>query len=196
VQLPVEASLSAAFSLAARVLTGLKPAFEFLPPKPNFVEQFVTKYSSGRLRTTGAVAAGVTAILLALFLFQQIQLWHFRSQWSQMSAKVGELQAIQDNIRQYRSWYDGSFRNLAILRQLSLAFPEDGSVTAKNIEVRDGNTVTCSGTARDSSAVLAVESKLSALPGISGVHHEQSRGKAPMQFVLSFKFNNGGGSEN
>ena len=34
------------------------------------------------------------------------------------------------------------------------------------------------------------------LPGISGVHHEQSRGKAPMQFVLSFTFNNGGGGEN
>ncbi|HEX7570464.1 MAG TPA: hypothetical protein VF492_08160, partial [Verrucomicrobiae bacterium] len=136
VQLPVEASLSAAFSLAARVLTGQKPAFEFLPPKPNLIEQFAAKYSSGRLRTTGAVAAGVTAILLAVFLFQQIQLWHYRSQWTHLAAKVGELQAIQDHIRQYRSWYDGSFRNLAILRQLSLAFPEDGSVTAKNIEVR------------------------------------------------------------
>ena len=196
VTLPAGAPVSAAFSLAAGVLTGRKPAFEFLPPKPNFVEQFVTKYSSGRLRTTGAVAAGIAVIFLGFFLFQQIQLWHFRSQWSHMAVKVTELQAIQDNLRQYRSWYDGSFRNLAILRQLSVAFPEDGSVTAKNIEVRDGNTVTCSGTARDSSAVLAVESRLSALPGISGVHHEQSRGKAPMQFVLSFKFNNGGGNEN
>ena len=35
-----------------------------------------------------------------------------------------------------------------------------------------------------------------ALPGISGVRHEQSRGKAPMQFVFGFTFNNGGGSEN
>jgi hypothetical protein len=196
VTLPVEAPLSPAFSLAARFLAGQKPAFEFLPPKPNFIELFVAKYSSGRLRTTGAVAAGVVAIFLAVFLFQQVQLWHYRSQWSRMAAKVGELQAIQDNIRQYRSWYDGSFKNLSILRQLSLAFPEDGSVTAKNIEVRDGRTVTCSGTARDSSAVLAVESRLGALPGISGVHHEQSRGKAPMQFVLSFTFNNGGGGEN
>jgi len=195
-QLPVEVSLSAAFSLAARVLTGQKPSFEFLPEKPNLIEQFAAKYSSGRLRTTGAVAAGVAVIFLAVFLFQQIQLWHLRSQWSQMAVKVGQLQAIQDNIRQYRSWYDGSCRNLAILRVLSLAFPEDGSVTAKNIEVRDGSTVTCSGTARDYAAVLAVESKLSALPGVSGVRHEQSRGKAPMQFVFGFTFNNGGGSEN
>ena len=195
-QLPAEVLLSAAFSLAARVLTGQKPAFEFLPPKPNLVEQFVAKYSSGRLRTTGAVAAGIATIFIAVFLFQQVQLWHYRSQWSRMAAKVGELQAIQDNIRQYRSWYEGSFRNLAVLRQLTLAFPEDGSVTAKNITIRDGNTVTCSGTARDSSALLAVESRLSAVAGVTGVRHEQSRGKAPMQFVFSFKFNPGGGSEN
>ncbi len=193
---PVEAPVSPAFSLAARYLAGQKTAFEFLPPKPNFIEQFARKYSSGRLRTTGAVAGGVAAVLLAAFLIQQIQLWHYRSQWSRMAAKVGELSAIQDNIRQYRPWYDGSFKHLSILRQLTLAFPEDGSVTAKNLTVHDGDRVTCSGTARDSSAVLAVESQLSALPGVSGVHHEQSRGKAPMQFVLSFTYKNGGGSEN
>ena len=196
VTLPVEASLSPAFSLAARFLAGQKLAFEFLPPKPNFVELFVTKYSSGRLRTTGAVAAGVVAIFLAVFLFQQIQLWHYRAQWSRMAVKVGELSAIQDNIRQYRSWYDGTFKNLAILRLLSLAFPEDGSVTAKNIEVRDGHTVTCSGTARDYAALLGMQAKLRTADGVSGVKLEQIRGKAPMQFVFGFTFNNGGGSEN
>ena len=192
VQLPAEVSLSAAFSLAARVLVGQKPAFEFLPKRPNFVEQFVAKYSSGRLRTTGAIAAGVAVILLAVFLVQQIQLWHYRSQWTHMAAKVGELQAIQDNIRQYRPWYDGSFKNLAILRQLSLAFPEDGSVTAKNIEVRDGSAVTCSGTARDYAALLAMQAKLRAATGVRDVKLQQIRGKAPMQFVFAFNFNNGG----
>ncbi len=113
-------------------MTEQKPAFEFLPPKPTLIEQFVTKYSSGRLRTTGAVAAGVAVMVLGMFLFQQIQLWRLRSQWSHMQAKVAALQGIQDQIRQYRSWYDGTFRSLAILRQLSLAFPEDGVVTAKD----------------------------------------------------------------
>ena len=192
VALPVETSLSAAFSLAARFLAEQKPAFEFLPPKPNFIELFVSKYSSGRLRTTGAVAAGIAVVILGLFLFQQIQLWHYRTQWSRIAVKVGELQAIQDNIRQYRSWYDGTFPNLAILRQLTLAFPEDGSVTAKNIEVRDGSTVTCSGTARDYAALLAMQSRLRAADGVNDVKLEQIRGKAPMQFVFAFKFNNGG----
>jgi hypothetical protein len=188
--LPAEAALSPAFSLAAGALTELKPAFEFLPPKPTLVEQFVTKYSSGRLRTTGAVAAGIAVIVLGLFLFQQIQLWRLRSQWSKMEVKVTELQGIQDQIRQYRSWYGGTFRSLTILRQLSLAFSEDGAVTAKVIDIRDDGTVNCSGNARDNAAALAMEAKLSTLPGVSNVHHEQSRGsKSPIQFVFSFKFN-------
>ena len=191
--LPADAPVSTAFSLAARRLAGERPAFEFLPPKPNFVEQFVSKYSSGRLRTTGAVAAGVVAIALGIFLVQQIRLWSLRSQWSAMAEKVSQLQAIQDRIRQYRPWYGGTFKNLAVLRQLSLAFPEDGAVTAKSVAIRDGDTVTCAGAARDNASLLAVEAKLSALPGVTEVHREQSRGnKPPIQFTFSFKFNSGG----
>jgi len=164
--LPVETPVSPAFSLAARFLAESKPPFEFLPPKPNFLERLATKYSSGRLRTTGAAAAGIAALVIGLFLVQQIQLWHYRSQWSRLAAKVGELQAIQDNLHQYRSWYAGTFPNLAILRQLSLAFPEDGSVTAKSIEVRDGRTVTCSGTVTDYPALLAMQARLRAADGL------------------------------
>jgi len=196
VTLPAGAPVSAAFSLAARLLTEQKPAFEFLPPKPGFVEQFVTKYSSGPLRTAGAVGALALVLFLGVFGWQQYQLWSLRAQWAKIEAKVGELTTVQDEIRQYRSWYDGTFKNLAVLRQLSLAFPEDGSVTAKNIEVRNGGKVTCAGTARDYTALLAVQAKLRTADGVTGVKLEQIRGKSPMQFVFGFNFNNGGGSEN
>lgn len=191
-QLPAEATLSGAFSLAARRLAEQPTPFEFLPPKPTVIELFVAKYSSGRLRTTGAAVAVVVALVAGLFLWQQFQLERLGSQWNAMSVRVGQLQHVQDNIVQYRPWYDGTFPNLAILRQLTLCFTEDGSVTAKNIEIRDGNTITCAGTAHDVQALLAVEKKLAAVPGISGLHHEQSRGKSPMQFVLTFHYNNGG----
>lgn len=193
VTLPVGAAVSPAFSLAARLLTDARAVFEFLPPKPGLLEQFTKKYSSGKLRTTGAIAVGIVLIVLGIFLYQQFQLWRLRSQWAQIEKKVGQLENIQANIRQYRPWYDGTYKHLAILRQLSLAFPEDGAVTAKNITIRDGNTVTCAGTARDSGSLLAVEANLIKIPGVSGVHREQSRGtKPPLQFVFSFKFNNGG----
>ena len=190
--LPPDASLSAAFSLAANFLMERAPAFEFLPPKPTVIEQLVAKYSSGRLRTTGAIAAGVAIIIISFFLFQQIQLWRLRSQWSHISKTVTELQNIQDQIRFYRPWYDDSYRGLAILRQLTLAFPEDGSVTAKTIDIRDGSAVSCSGNARDIAALLAMQAKLRTVPGVTELHLSQQRGKSPMQFSFEFKYSNGG----
>ena len=196
VQLPPEASLAAAFSLAARSLAGQIPAFEFLPPKLTIIEQFAAKYSSGRLRTMGAVAAGIVAIVGGMFLIQQIQLWRLRSQWSGMSAKVLELQGVQGQIRQFRPWFDDSFHYLAILRQLTLAFPEDGAVTAKTIEIQAGNTVNCSGNARDNASLLATLAKLGAADGVSNLKVDLIHGKAPMQFTFDFQYGNGGGNEN
>ncbi|MDR3460390.1 MAG: hypothetical protein P4N60_23420 [Verrucomicrobiae bacterium] len=192
VTLPADAALSPAFSLAARFLTGARPAFEFLPPKPTLLEQFIARYSSGPLRTTGAIAAGVALILLGLFLFQQIQLWRLRSQWSHMSVKVAELEKISGQIRFYRPWYDDSYRTLSILRQVTLAFPENGAVTAKTIEIRDsGTTVSCSGNTLDSASLGAVLGRLSAADGVTDLHTGQLRGKAPMQFSFDFKYGNG-----
>jgi hypothetical protein len=191
-QLPAGAPVSAAFSLTARALMEQSPVFEFLPPKPTLIEQISTKYSSGRLRTVGAAAAGIVAIVGGLFFIQQIQLWRLRSQWSGMSAKVRELETVQDQIRQYRPWFDDSFRDLAILRELSLTFPEDGAVTAKTIEIRDDNTVSCSGTARDSAALLAMQGKLRTADGVSSLKLDTIRGKNPMQFTFDFQYGNGG----
>jgi hypothetical protein len=192
-QLPVETTLSPAFSLAAACLTEQKPAFEFLPPKPGLIEQFMTKYSSGRLRTAGLAGAAVLVLVIGLFLFQQIELWHYGSQWSHMQAKVKELQGIENNIQQFQPWYDTTFHNLSVLYQLSAVFPQDGRVSAKSIQVREGDTVTCTGTARDYASLIEVQAELQKIRGVSGLRLEQIRGKAPMQFQFGFKFNNGGG---
>jgi hypothetical protein len=193
VTLPPEVSLSAAFSLAAMVLAEKKTAFEFLPPKPNVLEQLVKKYTSGKFGAAGAVAVGVAAIIIGIFLFQQIQLWVLRAKWSHMEKEVTELKNISGQIGFYRAWYDDSYPGLAILRQLSLAFPEDGSVTAKTIGIRDGNSVSCSGNARDEAALIAVQAKLQAVKGVTDLHLSQIRGTSPKQFTFDFKYNSGGG---
>jgi len=196
VQLPPDAPVSPAFSLAARLLTGQTPAFEFLPPKPTALQQIITKYSSGRLRSAGATAAGIIAIVGGLFMFQEIQLIWLHSQWSGMSARVRELDGIQQQIQKYRPWFDESCRSLSILKQLTMAFPEDGAVTAKTVEIRDGNVVNCSGTARDNAALLRMLSQLRAADGVTDLKVDQIRGKAPMQFTFDFHWNQGGGNEN
>jgi hypothetical protein len=189
VQLPPDVSLSAAFSLAARLLVEQPPVFEFLPPKPTLLEQFAAKYSSGRLRTTGAVAAAIVAIVGGMFLVQEIQLMRLRSQWRGIETKVTELQGVQAQIWQFEPWYDGTFRDLAILRQLTLAFPETGVVTAKTISIQQGSAVSCSGNAQDKASLLAMQAKLSAADGVSGFNWGLIQGgKTPQQFSFNFVY--------
>ena len=103
---------------------------------------------------------------------------------------------MQQQIQQYSPWFDDSFRNLTILRQLALAFPEDGAVTAKTVEIRDDNTVTCTGTAQDNGALRRTLNQLRTADGVTDVKLEQLRGKSPMQFSFDFHYGNGGGNEN
>jgi len=197
VQLPPGASLSAAFSLAAWPLMGQLPIFEFLPPKPTLLQQMAAKYSSGRLQTIGAAAAVILLVVGGLFGFQEIQLVQLRAQWNGMKSRVDDLNALQGLISQYRPWFDDSYRALSILRELSLVFPETGAVTAKTIELRDGNIVSCTGTAENNTALLRTLGQLREADTVSDLKVEQIRGKSPMQFTFEFQWgNNGGGNEN
>ncbi|HEY5233286.1 MAG TPA: hypothetical protein VIK35_07135 [Verrucomicrobiae bacterium] len=192
-QLPLQASVSAAFSLAARRLTDQATPFEFLLPKPTLLQQFATKYSSGKLKTVGAIAAGVLVIVGGLFMVQEIELIILRSQWKNMSSKVKDLQGLNQNIQQFKPWFDDSFTGLSVMRQLTLAFPETGTVTAKTIEIHDGNVVTCTGTTQSQAALLKTLNQLRAEDGVTKVTLGPIRGKAPtMQFTFDFHFKNGG----
>jgi len=177
--------------VAARVLAGRPAALEFLPPRPSVFRQFLARHAQGPRRTVWTVAGAVTAVVLLAFLIQQVQLWLLESRWAALSGKVRELERIQQDLRQFRPWTPGAARGLAILEALSSAFPENGSVTAKVVEIRESGEVVCSGTATDSPSFLAMTARLSALPGVSRVHHDQSRGASPMQFNLTFIWNGG-----
>ncbi len=113
-----------------------------------------------------------------------------------MGPKVKEVEDMQQQIQRYRPWFDGSFRSLSILRQLTEAFPEDGSVSARGVETRDLVTVTCSGTARNSQALLKMRDQLSAARGVSDVHIDQTHGTSPLQFTFNFHWTKGGGNGN
>ena len=78
------------------------------------------------------------------------------------------------------------------MRQLSLAFSEDGSVTAKTIEIREDSTVSCSGNAQDNASLLTTLGKLRDADGVSSLKVDSIRGKAPMQFTFEFQYDNGG----
>jgi len=187
---PPEAVVSPALSLAAERLTGRQTPFQFLPPKVTAWKQLAARYSSGKLQTVAAAGASVAALAGLLFLYQQVQLWRLNSQWSKIQPTVQQLQSLQDKIKQYRPWFDESVGALTILRRLAESFPEDGSLTAKTLEIRDLNLVTCIGVARDNQTLLKALERLRAVPGIADVNIGMTRGQSPsVQFAFNFHWN-------
>jgi len=196
-QLPAETPISAAASLAAGRLAGRKAALEFLPPKITAWQQLGAKYSSGKLRTIGVISGSVLILAAGALAFQQWQLMRYRSQWAAMASQARELGTLQDQIILYRPWFDDSFRALTIMRQLTAAFPEDGVVSAKTLEIRDLNTVTCTGTTRDNKALIDALGRLRASDSISDLRVTSIRGsKPPLQFSFDFHWSKGATSEN
>ena len=195
-QLPGETAVSPALSLAARRLADRATPFEFLPPKVTAWQQVAARYSSGKLRTAGAAAALLLLIVGGLFLFQQWQLMRLQSQWNGMAAKVKDLQKVTEQIHQFRPWFDDSVGGLSILRQLTQAFPETGVVSAKSVEIRELNAVTCTGVARDNQELLKTMDQLSSTPGITEFHRGPIRGKSPIQFTFDYHWSDGGKREN
>ena len=182
--------------LAARVLAGDGPALEFLPPRPSQWSRLMARYSSKRLATAGFAAAALAVLAIGAFGWQEFQRWQLRTDWQEMETEVGALDTVQSRIREYRPWYDESFRNLSILRRVTEAFPDNGSVTAKSVEIH-GTTniiVSVSGTARDSAALLNTTDELRKAREVQGLKIEQIRGKVPAQFTFTFRWNAASGS--
>ncbi len=182
-------------ALAALDLQGRRIGLEFLPPKVNPWRQFAARYSTKKLAWTGAAAAVVAVLAVALFLTQQWQLSRLRSKWAGMSSKVAELENLQQQIRRFRPWFDDSLRGLTILRKLTESFPEDGSVTAKVVEIRELSMITCSGSAKDRKALLKTEDLLRSYKEVTGLKEGQAQGTAPLQFSFNFQWVEGGGNE-
>ncbi len=192
VKIPAEAGVSPALCLAARELARRATGFEFLPPKISAWQQLTSKYSSKKLVYAGVALGALVFVLAILFGWQQWQLSQLRSEWKEMSPKVAEIEDMQQQIKRFRPWFDESLRNLSIMRRLTEAFPEDGSVTAKSVEIREKSTIICSGTTRDNAALLKTLDRLRAMREIGDVKVDQIRGKSPMQFTFNFHWNEGG----
>ena len=196
VTIPTGAAVSPALSFAVRWLSGSAIKFDFLPPKITQWQQMIRKYSSGRLQMVGSLVAAIVFLTGGAFAFQQWQLSSLQGQWAAMSRKVAELDDVQHQIRQYGPWFDESFRCLNILKLLTEAFPEEPSVSAKLIEIRNTAVVTCSGTAQNTAAFLKTRAQLQATEGVTDLKVDQMRGKSPVEFTFDFHWNDGGHSEN
>lgn len=183
-----EPPVSSALSLAAQHLSDGGIEFEFLPPKPSVWDQLATKYASRRLAYAGAGAAILLLLLGGAFIYQQFQFSKYRDEWAGMKTKVTELESLQENARRFRPWHDSTLATMSIIRRITEAFPEEGSVSAKIVEIRNGSTISCTGTAQDNQSLLKTIDRLRGAPQVRDLRVDQIRGKAPLQFTFNFQW--------
>ncbi len=174
--------------LATRLILEGGSQLEFLPPRPSRWALLMARYSSKRLATAGFAAAAAAVVVAVLFGWQEYRRWTLRSTWQEMALQVGELEAIQARIREFRPWYDTSYRNLTIMKRVVECFPDNGSVTAKSVEIHGPAAVTVIGTAKDNPSLLRVLDLLRQAKEVQGLKIEQIRGKTPAQFTFTFRW--------
>jgi len=184
---PQETPLTPALALAARFLSGAAQPFEFLPPRVSAWRKFVTSKVAGRrLGVAGAVVGGLALVVGGAFLYQGIRIWSLNSQLTAIAPRVRVIEAAQKNIRTYNQWFDDNYRTLTTLKTLSGAFPEDGRVYAKTLDIREDKVI-CSGVARSRDAVVKVTENLRKAPGIATVNLDNMSGESPVNFTFNFQ---------
>lgn len=189
-----DVNASIAQNLAAHWLQHDCFAFEFLIQRPGRWASLMARYSSRRLATAGFAVGALAAVALAAFGWQEFRRWSLRSTWSGMQAEVTQLHTVQGRITEYRPWFDSSYRNLSVIRRITESFPENGTVTAKTLEIKANGQVSVTGTARDHAALLRTLEQLGKNREVQGLNLEQIRGKSPAQYTFTFRWNANTGS--
>ena len=138
----------------------------------------------------GEIAAIVAALILPIvvFVIRSRMESGLVAEWSSMARKVAEAEKLQLRIRLFRPWFESTPQSLHILETLDSAFPEQGEVWAKSIQITDGAKITCVGYARNQAAMLAFLNRLRALPDVSSVQVQQQRGENPIQFSMTYRW--------
>ncbi|MBN1676050.1 MAG: hypothetical protein JXR37_33710 [Kiritimatiellae bacterium] len=164
-----------------------KPAvFEFVPAQVNRIHAVVVRFVSRRNRWVLA-GLGCLAAALLLLLVQQARVEkRLKAEWAAIEPTVTELQQLQKKIRQFRPWFDAAPRSLEILEGLTAAFPQDGVVWARSVEIKENRLVSCSGFARSQTAFMETLDRLRGRPEIDDVQVQQVRGADPIQFTFKF----------
>jgi len=180
---------------AALALAGLQ--------KPRLAVDFLHSrlVSRKRIALKGKVAwaAGVAAavLLAGFFLLLDWQRGHqeivdLKAQLKVLQASVATAKDVVDKTGFARGWYDRRPRFLDCLRELTLAFPVEGSIWATSLAMGDNRRVLLSGKATGEKAVLEVLDRLKGSPRFSDVKPLFIRAVGgetkDVSFAISFRF--------
>lgn len=122
----------------------------------------------GRWVTWGGIAAGLAILLGALFIYDWrsdvSDIADMKSRLSEMAPLLKQSKDVIAKTTFARGWYDKRPKFMDCLREVTLAFPEEGKIWATNLSVHEDMRVVLSGKASGESAVLDVRDRLKMNP--------------------------------
>jgi hypothetical protein len=175
----------AAVTAAHRHLRGEPLPFEFVPAAEHRWQAAIKRFDTQRRRWLIGAVLGFVVLPIVAFSVRAHQERRLEAEWARIRPVVSELETIQTNIRQFRSWFDVTPRSLEIFEALAAAFPDTGDVWAKTIEFREGGRLACAGMARDQAAWMSFLERLRERPEFHDVQFQQVRGENPVQFTFT-----------
>jgi len=173
---------------ALRKLQAESIPFEFVVPETKRWQAMLQRFdTAGRRRLLIAAGVLVALPLLALFVRARMES-HLQAQWDDMSDEAAELDGIQQKIHQFRPWFDPTPQGVQLLESLVSAFPAQGDVWTKSIQVGEGYKVTCTGFARTQPGLMTLLGQLRGRPDVTELQVQQIRGENPIQFALTYQW--------
>lgn len=162
--------------------------FEFVPPQVSRWQTVFQRFDSRRRRWILLAAIALLVLPVTAFLIRSSTESHLEGEWNAMRKNVGELENLQLKLRQFRQWFDPAPQTVQALEALAAAFPDQGDVWAKSIQLGEGSKVTCSGFARNQAGFDALRDRLRSRSDVTGLQVQQVRGDNPVQFSLTYKW--------
>jgi hypothetical protein len=163
-------------------------AFEFVAPQTPRWQTVFQRFDSRRRRwiIVGSLFFVVAPVIV--FLIRSRVETRLATEWKGMQKSVAELESLQQKIRQFRPWFESAPQSVQILEALTSAFPEQGDVWAKNIQINEAAKVTCTGFARNQAALMGLLDRLRARSDVAMLQVQQVRGENPVQFSVTYKW--------
>jgi len=193
-QQPTDGHFSAAAGLALSPGQARQLPIDFLNSRIS-----PKKKSPRRKQLLWAMIVGVAISLCGMSLF-----WDWQNDKQQVAVLTGQLEQMKEDIAAAqnmvekvsfaRTWYSGRYQTLDCLRELTLAFPQEGNIWATNLVLREDMRGIISGQSVNEADVLGVLDKLKANDCFSNVKMLYMRGTGrdsqDIAFAIDFSFNN------
>ncbi|HUT59798.1 MAG TPA: hypothetical protein VNA25_18275 [Phycisphaerae bacterium] len=186
------AQFSAAAAMALAALRGRPPAVDLLH----------SRLAPRKGLAIGKKVAWAAAVVAAFVVAATVLVLDWRRDSIEGTALQAKLDVMADDLAEAndviakvafaRPWYDRRPSYLDCMRELTLAFPQEGLVWTTSLAIQEDMRVVVSGKAVNESAVLDVLDRLKANPKLAEVKplylRQAGRGISEIAFAMSFTF--------